>query len=170
MSEPFIGEIRVFAGNYPPAGWAFCDGSVLSISENETLYALIGTTYGGDGVTNFKLPDLQGRSPVGVGTPSGGTPHTLGQQGGVEQVTLTTAQLPGHTHQASFAADANTTSPSQAKWAAQAVNAYSEGATTANLAPDAIRPAGGSQPHENMPPYVVVSYIIALWGVFPTRA
>lgn len=170
MSEPFIGEIRIFAGNFAPAGWAFCDGSLLSISQNETLYALIGTTYGGDGVTNFRLPDLQGRSPVGAGTRSGGAPHPQGQQGGAEHVTLTVPQLPPHTHQATFAANATNTSPSQAKWAAQATNAYSDGSTAANLAPDALRPSGGSQPHDNMPPYLVLSYIIALWGIYPSQA
>lgn len=169
MSQPFIGEIRIFAGNFPPAGWAFCNGATLSIAENEALYALIGITYGGDGMTTFKLPDLQGRSPVHMGAQPGGSIHTIGQSGGVEQVTLTTAQLPSHTHQATSAAHATGTSPSGTRWAAQATNGYSDGSTASNLAADALRPAGGSQPHENMPPYLAVSYIISLYGIFPAQ-
>lgn len=170
MTEPFIGEIRVFAGTFAPSGWAFCDGRLLSISENDTLYALIGTTYGGDGETTFGLPDLQGRSAVHAGrTPSTGRTYTMGEKAGDEHVTLVAPQLPPHTHPATYAANATSTSPDRARWAAQAANAYSDGPDASALRGDAIAPAGGNQPHDNMPPFVVVSYIIALWGIFPPR-
>ncbi|WP_223585483.1 phage tail protein [Microbacterium sp. OVT16B] len=169
MSEYYIGEIRLFAGNFAPAGWAFCNGQLVSIAENETLYALIGTTYGGDGQTTFRLPDLQGRSAVHMGPRGGVGTYVIGQTGGAETVTLTSQQLPSHTHSAVYSATAGGTSPTQARWAAQSSNAYSDAASNATLAGNAISPAGGNLPHENMPPFVAVSYIIALYGIFPSQ-
>ncbi|MFF3026489.1 phage tail protein [Microbacterium sp. NPDC057944] len=169
MSEYYVGEIRLFAGNFAPAGWAFCNGQLVSIAENETLYALIGTTYGGDGQTTFALPDLQGRSAVHMGTRSGVGTYVSGQKGGAETVTLTSQQLPSHTHAAVYSATAGGTSPASSRWAAQSSNAYSDAASNATLAGNAISPAGGNLPHENMPPFVAVSYIIALYGIFPSQ-
>lgn len=169
MSEAFIGEIRIFAGNFAPAGWAFCDGSIVSISEYEALFTLIGTTYGGDGINNFGLPDLRGRSAVHAGTARTGERYDLGSSGGVEQVTLTPGQMPAHTHLPSTAGAATSSSPEGTRWAAQTANAYSDVQPNAQLAAGAVQPAGGSQPHENMPPYLVVSYIISLYGIYPSR-
>lgn len=169
MSLPFLGEIRVFAGNFAPEGWALCDGAVVSIAQNDALFNLIGTTYGGDGVSTFGLPDLRGRSPLHQGQGLGLGYHGIGEQGGVEEVTLTTTQMPSHTHQAVYAATATATSPAAARWAAQASSAYSDAAPGAQLAGDALAPAGASQPHENMPPFVAVTYIIATSGIYPSQ-
>lgn len=169
MSDAFIGEIRIFAGNFPPVGWALCDGSMLPISEYDTLFALIGTTYGGDGINTFGLPDLRGRSAVHAGTARTGERYDLGSSGGVEQVTLTPAQMPAHTHLPTTAGAATSASPEGTRWAAQTANAYSDVQPNAQVAAGAVQPAGGSQPHENMPPYLVVSYIISLYGIFPSR-
>lgn len=169
MSEAFIGEIRIFAGNFAPAGWAFCDGGLLSISEYDALFALIGTTYGGDGINNFGLPDLRGRSAVHAGTARTGERYDLGSSGGVEQVTLTPGQMPAHTHTPTTAGAAASSSPEGTRWAAQTANAYSGDQPNAQLAGGAVQPVGGSQPHENMPPYLAVSYIISLYGIYPSR-
>jgi len=168
MSSPFIGEIRMFAGNFAPVGWAFCDGAVMAISQNDALFNLIGTTYGGDGQTTFALPNLQSRVPVHVGPG-----FSLGQGAGVEQVTLTTSQIPAHTHvpQASTTATAppNVTSPSGGVWAQSTLNDYSSAAPSSNMDPTAIGPAGGSQPHDNMIPFLAVNFILSLFGVFPSQ-
>jgi microcystin-dependent protein len=167
MSSPFIGEIRMFAGNFAPAGWAFCDGSLLSISEFTALFQLIGTTYGGDGQTTFALPDLRSRVPVHVGPG-----FVLGQSGGVETVTLTVSQLPAHTHAA--AADNNTgtaAAPGGNVWAAS--NNYyqfapgSGAATPMNAG--AVALSGGNQPHDNMIPFLAVNFILSLFGIFPSQ-
>ncbi|QDZ15314.1 phage tail protein [Humibacter ginsenosidimutans] len=164
MSDPYVGEIRMFAGNFAPVGWAFCNGQSVPISENETLFQLIGTTYGGDGVNTFALPDLQGRAPVHVGSSV-----ALGQQGGVEEVTLTTSQIPSHTHiPQGTTAQAATGDPSNAVWASWGDNPYSSSTPAAALAASAIGAAGGSQPHDNMPPYQVINFIISLYGIFPS--
>jgi microcystin-dependent protein len=168
MTDWFVGEIRIVAGTYAPVGWALCDGRSLSISQYPTLYSLIGTTYGGDGQTTFMLPDLRGRSAVHVGT-VGGVPHGLGQSGGAESVLLSIGQMPTHTHAPATAGTASATGPAQALWAPQASYAYSDAAPTAPLPGDALLPAGSNQPHDNMPPFVTVSYIIALDGIFPTQ-
>lgn len=172
--DPYIGEIRLFAGTFAPAGWARCDGQHLSISEYDPLFALIGTTYGGDGVSTFALPDLRGRWPLGTGTSPQGLSARLGEQAGVEWTTLTTQQLPNHTHTPTGAVAAATTGdPSGAVWASSTGPAFavpdSAGLPT-TLAPDALAPVGGSQPHENRPPYLAVTYIIALYGVFPSQS
>jgi microcystin-dependent protein len=169
MSNPYVGEIRMFGGSFAPAGWAFCDGQIMPISENDTLFNLIGTTYGGDGQSTFGLPDLRGRVPIHMGTQAG-TNYIIGQLAGVENVTLTTQQIPIHTH--SFMAStavANSNSPTNQVIAQSTQRAaYFEASTTTNLAPSAISPAGGSQPHENLQPYACINFIISLFGVYPS--
>lgn len=165
MAEPYIGEIRVFSGTFAPIGWALCNGQLLSISDADALYSLIGTTYGGDGQTTFGLPDLRGRVPIHTG--SG---YTLGQIGGSETVTLTSQNLPVHSHGAQ-ASDANATSsdPTGRFWATNTdFRCYSNATTNTSFAGGAIGAAGGSQPHDNMMPFLTVSYIIALEGVYPS--
>lgn len=168
MSNPFVGEIRMFGGNFAPAGWAFCDGALLPISENDTLFNLIGTTYGGDGESTFALPDLRSRVPVHVGPG-----FTLGQPAGEEAVTLTNNQIPGHNHVVQCNQNAGTTAAaSGALWAANATTAnptYGSAAPNAAMAPQAIGSAGGSQPHDNMIPFLAVNFILSLFGVFPSQ-
>lgn len=178
MSSPYVGEIRMFAGNFAPAGWMFCEGQLLPISENETLFNLIGTTYGGDGQETFALPSLASRVPVHVGT-GGGHTVQLAEQGGSESVTLTTAQIPSHTHAASCnSAAGNNASPSGAVWATNtntAIKPYngtvvsppSSPSTNAAMNASSIAIVGGSQPHDNMMPYLCVNFIISLFGIFP---
>jgi microcystin-dependent protein len=167
MAQPYVGEIRLFAGNFAPAGWMFCDGQLLPISEYETLFNLIGTTYGGDGQSTFALPDLRGRVPLHTG--SG---FTLAQNGGAETVTLTGAQLPGHQHalQASTAVGgANTPANSvYAQGPAGAVQVYTDDNSVLPN-PTPIGPAGGGQPHANRQPLVAVSFILSLFGIFPSQ-
>ncbi len=174
MSDFYIGEIRLFAGNFAPAGWAFCDGTLLPISENDALFQLIGTTYGGDGQNTFALPDLRGRVPLHSGTHSSGRTFQLGEQAGAETVTLTTQQIPSHTHlivasgERGSAAFTNTTGyPAATAVAGTAIYGTSDGNVQA-MAANAIASTGGSQAHENMAPYLGVNFIIALGGVYPT--
>jgi microcystin-dependent protein len=164
MAQPFVGEIRIFAGNFPPAGWAFCDGTLVSIAENETLFNLIGTTYGGDGQTTFALPDLRGRAAVGVGQGSGLSSYVLGEQGGVESVTLTTNQIPRHGLAVSDL-DRTRNHPT----GVVAVGGAYRPAGDADGA-GAFATVGGNQPHENMPPFLATSFIISLFGIFPSPA
>jgi microcystin-dependent protein len=165
MSNPYVGEIRIFAGNFAPSGWNFCDGSLLSISEFETLFNLIGTTYGGDGVSTFALPDLRSRVPVHQG--SG---FVIGQNGGEETVTLNTTQIPSHSHLPAANSNPGTqSSPSGAVWAQSTLNLYSSAAPNVTMAASALGSAGGSQPHDNMLPYVGLNYIISLFGIFPSQ-
>lgn len=170
MSSPFIGEIRIFAGNFAPVGWAFCDGSLIPISQNDALFNLIGTTYGGDGQSTFALPNLQSRVPVHQGTDSFGNTYVLGQAAGVETVTLTTNQIPVHTHAplASSAAG-NQASPANGVWAVTGTSQYSTTAPALAMNAGALSPAGGSQPHDNMIPFLAVNFILSLFGVFPTQ-
>lgn len=164
MSSPYIGEIRLFAGNFAPVGWLLCQGQLLPISQYDVLFNLIGTTYGGDGQTTFALPDLSSRIPYHAGAG-----YVLGQQGGVEQVTLTTNQLPVHSHAALGSANPGTTAaPANAVWASSTYTAYSDQSTDAAMAPNALDPSGGSQPHENMPPFLAINFIIATEGIYPT--
>jgi len=166
MSSPFVGEIRIFAGNFAPVDWALCQGQLLPISENPTLYQLIGTTYGGDGETTFALPDLRSRVPIHVGP---GFP--LGQAAGAESVTLTTSQIPAHSHVPQGNTGPGTqSSPSNGVWAVSSVNPYATASPNGNMAPQAIGSAGGSQPHDNMIPFLVMNYIISLFGVFPSQS
>lgn len=165
MGSPYIGEIRMFAGNFAPAGWAFCQGQSMPISENDALFALIGTTYGGDGQTTFNLPDLRGRIPIHAGTN-----FTLGQMGGTEQVTLTANQMPAHTHPPlDVGGTGNQATPQGGVWALSNLGQFSNEAPNGSMSPQAISPAGGSQPHENMMPYLCVSFIISLYGIFPQQ-
>lgn len=169
MSEPFIGEIRLFAGNFAPLGWAFCQGQTLAIADNETLFNLIGTTYGGDGVQTFNLPNLSSRAPVHQGILPGGGPYIIGQLAGVEQVTLITQQLAAHNHIASCqSANGASGTPSNGFLGGSSTALY-QGAPNANMNPAAISPIGGNLPHENRPPFVAVSFIISLFGIFPSQ-
>ncbi len=170
MSEAYLGEIRLFAGNYAPQGWATCDGQMLSIAEFDALFALIGTSYGGDGQTTFALPDLRGRLPVNQGTnPATGTNYPLAQAVGTETVALIEPQMPVHSHPANASATANAESPTNAVWAGDALNRFSTAAPTTSMRPDCIGAVGGSQPHENMMPYLPLTFIISLYGVFPPQ-
>jgi microcystin-dependent protein len=168
MGQPYVGEIRMFAGNFAPAGWDFCSGQLLPISENETLFQLIGTTYGGDGQETFALPNLQSRLPVHKGSGGGGT-YTLAETGGAESVTLTTQQIPNHTHAATCKPDGSgVANPANAVWNVSDVAQYTSNAVTGNMKNPTLTPAGGSQPHENMMPYLCINFIISLFGLFPS--
>jgi microcystin-dependent protein len=166
MGEPFVGEIRMFGGNFPPSGWAFCSGQLMPISENDTLFNLIGTTYGGDGQSTFGLPDLQGRIPIHQGPG-----FAIGQTGGEEAVTLTTNQIPSHNHvPICQSANAPASGPGNGLWAASASQQiYSSTAPSTAMNAQATAISGGSQPHDNMMPYLAVSFIISLFGVFPSQ-
>ena len=167
MSQPFVGEIRMFGGNFAPVGWMICQGQTLSISEFEVLFTLIGTTYGGNGQTTFNLPNLQSRLPVHQG--SG---FVIGQAAGTETVTLTVSQIPAHSHvlQAQSAAG-NVSSPSGADWSSSALDEFSTAAPSSAdaMAPNALGNTGGSQPHDNMSPFLVVNFIISLFGIYPSQ-
>ena len=172
MGEPFVGEIRMFGGSFAPAGWAMCQGQSMAISENDTLFNLIGTTYGGDGQETFNLPDLQGRAPMHSGQGPGITQnYQIGEQAGVESVTLNAQQTPIHTH--SFlgsSAAATLTSPSGSVVGTSAQVDYLTIATASvAMNANAITPVGGSQPHDNMQPYLVITFIISLFGVYPSQ-
>jgi microcystin-dependent protein len=170
MSSPFIGDIRMFGGNFAPVGYAFCNGQLLQISQYDALFALIGTTYGGDGQTTFALPNLQGRLPVHAGQGPGLSSYVQGQQGGSESVTLTAQQIPTHTHAAQAqSGSGNQAAPGGGIWAASAQNQYSPNTPSAAMSSAAIAAAGSNQPHDNMAPFQVVNFIIALEGVFPSR-
>ena len=166
MSQPYIGEIRIFAGNFAPNGWAFCDGSLLAISNNETLFTLIGTTYGGDGQETFALPNLSSRIPVGVGPG-----RALGQPGGQETVTLNSLQLPVHSHRPQASTKEGTAQdPRNRVWAASGAKPYTSEGADVPMSTSALSSAGGNEPHENMPPYLAVNYIISLFGIYPSAS
>ncbi|HTG70013.1 MAG TPA: tail fiber protein [Candidatus Udaeobacter sp.] len=171
--DPYLGEIRMFAGNFAPQGWALCNGALLSISENDALFALLGTTYGGDGQTTFALPNLVSRVPIGQGTsPQTGTTYAAGQQGGTESVAISVNELPAHTHPV-YASNAGGTqsSPNAAVWAAQTSrNIYSTALPEGQMNLQSITPTGGSQPHDNMMPFLPINFIIALTGIFPSQS
>jgi microcystin-dependent protein len=166
MSEPYVGEIRTFAFNFAPKGWMLCQGQTLSIAQNQVLFALLGTTYGGDGRTTFRLPDLRDRAPMHF-DPTNGT-RVLGESGGEATHQLTVTELPGHAHTVSARPSAASGSPAGALWAGSAKTAYAATPTTA-MGPAALAPAGSGQPHENMPPYLVLNFAIATVGIFPSR-
>jgi len=172
MSNAYVGEIRMFGGNFAPAGWAFCNGQTLAISENDVLFNLIGTTYGGDGQENFKLPDLQGRLPLHMGQSKqgGGIAYQIGENGGVETVTLSVQQIPIHTHAMVASTGAGTqNAPNNSVTAASpSVTLYTGDVTDSNLSPNAVGPAGGSQPHDNFQPYLCINFIMSLFGIYPT--
>ena len=172
MSQPYIGEIRMFGGNFAPAGWAFCDGQLMAISENDTLFNLLGTTYGGDGQETFGIPDLRGRVPIHMGTAKSGTTYTEGEMAGVESVTLTVQQMPSHNH--SMLANPNTGTGANPQGnvldqTSGAILIYKEQAPTAVMSPLCVGPDGGSQPHENLQPYACINFIISLFGVYPSQ-
>lgn len=178
MSEPFIGEIIMFAGNFNPRGWALCQGQLLAISQNTALFSILGTTYGGNGQTTFALPDLRGRVPVGQGQGPGLSSYTLGQQSGSETVTLTSQQMPSHNHliNASEGNGAQQTPGSGFPASGvvptsgnAAVSNYRNSSDGTTLAPTAVGLAGGNQPHTNIQPYLCINFIIALEGIFPSR-
>lgn len=177
MSDPYIGQITLFAGNFAPRNWMLCNGQILSIAEYDTLFALIGTTYGGDGVTTFALPDLRGRLPVHVGTGAGLPTIYLGVRDGLENVTLTSSQIPQHTHSLSSLAasgaaatgNATNTSPIGNRPASGAAKVYAVTAPTTPLNTASLENTGGNQAHPNLMPYVCVNYIIAVFGIFPSR-
>ncbi|MFC7493161.1 MULTISPECIES: phage tail protein [unclassified Nocardioides] len=166
MAQPYVGEVRMFAGNFAPAGWAFCDGQLVPISENETLFNLIGTTYGGDGQSTFALPDLRGRIPIHQGNG-----YILAETGGAEEVTLTVSQIPAHSHPWLVAGDRSGTTASPAGTLpaqSTSVTPYANLAPAQTMAAAAVTPVGGSQPHSNMQPYLCVHFIISLYGIFPS--
>jgi microcystin-dependent protein len=165
VAQPYVGEIRMFAGNFAPAGWMFCEGQLLPISENETLFQLIGTTYGGDGESTFALPDLRGRLPLHLGNG-----FQLAQTGGAEEVTLTTQQISAHTHalMASTAPGTQNAPSNNVTASSPSVTLYTGDVTDSNMAAGAVSGTGGSQPHTNFQPYLCVDFIISLFGIFPS--
>lgn len=169
--DPYIGEIRMFAGRFAPQGWAFCDGSLLPINQaNEILFSLIGTTYGGDGFSNFALPDLRGRIPVGQGAGPGLTPREMGEQNGSETVMVTTSQLPAHSHPIKInSSSGNQGSPANAYWAANVAQYTQPADENAQMNPSAVSASGGGLAHDNMMPFLCISFIIALEGLYPTQ-
>ena len=172
MAQPYVGEIRMFAGNFPPNGWMFCEGAPLPISENDVLFQLIGTTYGGDGEETFNLPNLASRVPIHMGTGPDGTTYQLGEMAGTEQETLTIQQIPSHTHPLTASTSAgNSASPTGAVIAQTpaSITFLIEDAPGANMAAGSITPAGGSQPHENTQPFLCINFIISLFGIFPSQ-
>jgi microcystin-dependent protein len=178
MSDAFVGEVRIFAGNFAPMGWATCDGQILHISQNTALYSLLGFTYGGDGKSTFALPNLQGSVAIGAGQGPGVPPYSLGAKGGAQQVTLQLSQLPAHYHQLQCTSlDATTGTPSQnvvlARGTAPDAYVTSEyvptGWLTLPLSQNAIYPEGNGEPHNNMQPYLTLLYIIALQGILPSH-
>lgn len=163
MAQPYVGEIRMFAGNFAPAGWMFCEGQLLPISENETLFQLIGTTYGGDGESTFALPDLRGRIPIHQGNG-----FILAETGGAEEITLTTGQIPAHTHPLLGSNNgASFRNPSTQVFGRAPAEAYASEFTPEVLSPVSVGPVGGSQPHTNFQPYLCVNFIISLFGLYP---
>jgi microcystin-dependent protein len=168
MAQPYVGEIRIFAGNFAPAGWMFCEGQLLPISENETLFQLIGTTYGGDGQATFALPDLRGRIPLHFGNG-----FSLAETGGAEEITLTVAQIPAHNHALLGTVNQGTQNQPQNMALAQSPtqNAFPYGSDNppTTLGSASISPVGGNQPHSNFQPYLCVDFIISLFGLFPSQ-
>ncbi|MFI5913154.1 phage tail protein [Dactylosporangium sp. NPDC051541] len=162
MSDAYLGEIRLLTANYAPNGWALCNGQLLAIAQNQALFAILGTTYGGDGVTTFALPDLRCRLPVHFGQS-----YVSGQRGGTETVTLTAAQMPAHTHVPRAAATGTQNAPTGNVWA-PLTGGYAASADT-TLAAVCVASAGGGQPHDNLPPYLTLTFIVALTGIFPPR-
>jgi microcystin-dependent protein len=165
MAQPYVGEIRMFAGNFAPAGWMFCEGQLLPISENETLFQLIGTTYGGDGQSTFGLPDLRGRIPIHQGNG-----FILAETGGAEEITLTVNQIPAHSHPllGSTANGAQASPANNVLASSTVVTPYAPETPNVAMAPTSISPVGGSQPHTNFQPYLCINFIISLFGLFPS--
>jgi microcystin-dependent protein len=171
MSEPFLGEIRMFAGNFAPRGWALCDGQLLNVTQNDALFSLLGTIYGGDGRTTFALPDMRGRIPVHAGNGPGLSSRPIGVGGGSETVTLTTGQLPAHSHALTATNAIGTANNPHGSMFGESpsVDWYVEAAPNQSLAPAMLSDSGGSQPHNNMAPFLCIHFIIALAGIYPSR-
>jgi microcystin-dependent protein len=173
MADQFISEIRIFAGNFAPTGWALCDGQLLPISQNTALFSLLGTTYGGDGKTTFALPNLQGSAPMAAGQGPGLSFRSLGESGGEQTVTLLQTQLPAHSHAAQAASSGGVPGPGNAVWASAIRGqppAYAPpGASNVPMNAQGTSQTGGNLPHNNMPPYLCMTFIIALQGIFPAR-
>jgi microcystin-dependent protein len=166
MAEPFLAEIRMVSFNFAPKGWALCNGQLLPINQNQALFSLLGTTYGGDGRTTFALPNLQGCTPIHTGNG-----HGLGESGGEETRTLTVSEMATHQHTAvATSATPNATSPGSGFWGNAGTSAYSSNPPNTTMAPQAAGAAGGGQPHQNLSPYLVLNFVIALQGIFPTRS
>lgn len=164
MAQPFLGEIKIISWNFPPKGWAFCNGALLPINQNQALFSILGTTYGGDGRVNFGLPNMQGRTPVHAGNGI-----NLGQSAGETAHTLTIPEMPGHTHVPEGAlAAGGLTSAAGHLWASASANPFSS-SVNASMTPASVLPVGSSQPHDNMSPYLVLNFIIALQGIFPSQ-
>ncbi len=171
MSEPFIAEIRIFAGNFAPRGWALCDGQTLPIAQNTALFSILGTTYGGDGRTTLGLPDLRGRHPIHPGNGAGLTPRRLGERLGSASVVLSTAEIPSHDHAMQASAEATTGTPSNAvALGTPGSNTYGPATDLAALDPETLGSTGGSQAHSNLQPYLAMTFIIAVQGLFPSRS
>jgi microcystin-dependent protein len=171
MADPFVAEIRIFPFTFPPKGWAFCNGQLLPLSQNTALFSLLGTTYGGNGKSNFALPDLEGRAPMHPGQGPGLSLHDLGETGGSETVTLLESEIPAHAHTLNASqAEALTRLPGgQLPAAAVGIGMYAAPGGITMLSPNAATPAGGDQPHNNLQPYLTLNFCIALQGVFPPR-
>jgi microcystin-dependent protein len=174
MSDPFIGEIKMFGGNFPPNGWALCQGQLMPISENDTLFNLIGTTYGGDGQETFGLPDIQSRVAVHQGTGSGLSTYQMGEKGGVESVTLSTNQIPIHTHAAVTATTGQVSAAANniladAQTTQTGARIYSNQASDVQMNANTIAITGGSQPHDNIQPTLAINFIISLFGIYPSQ-
>lgn len=172
MSDPFIAEVRIWGGNFAPRGWAFCNGQLLPIAQNTALFSLVGTTYGGDGRTTLGLPDLQGRAPMHPGRGPGLTTRTLGEKGGVETVTVSTAQMPAHNHVLrAHSRPGDLADPSDRSLArSSGGNAYHAVDSTVEMDAQALANSGSGQPHNNMQPFLALSFIISLQGVYPQRS
>ncbi|HKF22996.1 MAG TPA: tail fiber protein [Candidatus Angelobacter sp.] len=172
MSSPFVAEIRIFPFNFAPKGWAFCDGQLLPLSQNTALFSLLGTTYGGDGKSNFALPNLQGCAPMHPGQGPGLSLHVLGETAGSDTVTLLESEIPSHSHGVQAASTPDQTTPVNNAWASGQKgfgNFYAPTGNNVNMSPAATAPAGGDQPHNNLQPYLTMNFCIALQGVFPPR-
>jgi microcystin-dependent protein len=174
MANPFVAEIRIVGFNFPPIGWAFCNGQIMPISQNTALFSLLGTTYGGDGRSTFGLPNLQGIAPMQQGQGPGLSLRTLGETGGEQTVTLLQSQIPAHNHFAMAAAPLGEASPNAHTWGSSVkgheVMLYAPPPANTTMNPNALAPAGNSLPHDNMPPYLTLNFIIALQGVYPPRS
>jgi microcystin-dependent protein len=176
MSDQFISEIRIFAGNFAPTGWAFCAGQLMPISQNTALFSLLGTNYGGDGKSTFGLPNLQGSAPLGPGQGPGLSLRDLGEIGGEQTVTLLNTEIPAHSHTAQASTSGGTGSPTGAAWGESKLGKTplatyaASGANNVPMSPQGLSPVGGSLPHNNMPPYLCLTFIIALQGIFPARS
>jgi microcystin-dependent protein len=170
MSEPFIAEIRIFAGNFAPRSWAFCNGQLLPVSQNTALFSLIGTTYGGDGRSTTALPNLQGRAPMHPGRGPGLTAKRLGERGGVETVTVTEAQMPSHTHQLTGSREQGDNLNPGNNYLGRGTAMYAASSSLGAMAEQALPNSGGSQPHNNLQPFLTMNFIIALQGLYPSRS